>query len=105
MDMFHASVSKYRRVISDAVANATRQPSGEHITFTRCFSQSDLLKVAPLLKTEAYVGMLACSHRVPADAFDPQRVDDFQTSLIGGKNTIKTDADRGEATQTRALAD
>jgi len=103
MATFDATVTKYRRVISDAIAVATRQPSGAYVAFTPCMTQHTLIKLAPVLKTETYIDMLACAHRLDADAFDPARVAAFQDAFAAGGQSTKTDSDRGEATQQRAL--
>jgi hypothetical protein len=106
MATFGATVTKYRRVIAYAIEVATTQPNGAHVAFSPCLPHHDLVKLAPVLSTSTYIDMLACSYRLPHDAFDPARVAEFQTAAGGGSGpapSIKTDADRGEATQQRAL--
>lgn len=108
MATFGATVTKYRRVIAHAIEVATTQPNGAHVAFSPCLPHHDLVKLAPVLATDTYIDMLACSYRLPHDAFDRARVAEFQTATGGGRGggpapSIKTDADRGEATQQRAL--
>jgi len=103
MATFEATITKYRRVIVDAIATATKQPSGAYVAFTPCMTQHTLVKLAPVLKTETYIDMLACAYRLDQSAFDPQRVGAFQDAFAAGAQSTKTDSDRGEATQQRAL--
>ncbi len=103
MATFDATVTKYRRVIAEAIGIATKQPSGEYVAFTPCMTQHTLVKLAPVLTTDAYIDMLACAHRLDKSAFDTTRVAAFQDAFAAGTQSTKTDSDRGEATQQRAL--
>ena len=103
MATFDATITKYRRVISEAIEIATKQPSGDYVAFTPCMTQHALVKLAPVLTTDTYIDMLACSHRLDKSAFDPARVAAFQDAFAAGAQSTKTDSDRGEATQQRAL--
>jgi hypothetical protein len=103
MATMEATVTKFRRVIQDAIKRATMTPVGNFVAFTPCLPHHDLVKLAPVLKTEVYIDLLACSTRLTADAFDPAYTATYQQGFAGNTAGTKTDRDRGEATQNRQL--
>jgi len=103
MATMQATVTKFRRIIQDAIKRATMTPEGNYVEFTPCLPHHELVKLAPVLKTDVYIDLLACSTRLGADAFDPAYVATYQQTLAGNSSGVKTDRDRGEATQNRQL--
>ena len=85
LTLFKTTVGKYRAAVSDALKGgrgATRLRFA--LGFRRCVTTAELDALMPVLQTERAVQLLACTHGLPPEYFDPGKVATVQSSLGGG---------------------